>query len=91
MIDDVLATGLINDVEYIKTPHHGSKNGLTLELLEASMPEVAVISAGKNNRFGHPHKEVLEMLKNAGVEIYRTDEMGDIEIVSDGNEFWVVE
>ncbi len=89
VIDDVLATGLIDDVEYIKTPHHGSKNGLTLELLEASMPEVAVISAGKDNRFGHPHKEILEMLESKGIEIFRTDEMGDVEIVSNGSEYWI--
>ena len=85
---DILATGKIRDVEYIKIPHHGSKNGLTKELLEASMPEVAVISVGKNP-WGHPHKEVLTLLEEYGVKIKRTDLEGDIEVVTDGEVWWL--
>lgn len=88
VIDKVLKTGEIRDVEYIKIPHHGSKNGLTKELLDASMPEVAVISVGKN-QWGHPNKEILNLLDSAGILVKRTDLEGDIEIVSDGKRWWI--
>jgi len=84
IIPEVIAGGELKDVDFIKVPHHGSKNGLTRELLNATAPEAAVISVGKNNRFGHPHEQVLTMLTDAGVEILRTDELGDVEIITDG-------
>lgn len=76
-------------IEYIKIPHHGSKNGLTEELLEVSRPEVGVISAGKNNRYGHPHDEVIKLLSEREIKILRTDLDGDVEIITDGNRWWV--
>lgn len=88
VINDVLATGKIRDIDYIKIPHHGSKNGLTKELLEASVPEIAVISVGKNP-WGHPHKEVLELLERYGLDVYRTDQHGNIEVVTDGKKWWL--
>jgi competence protein ComEC len=81
---EVLVEGGLRDVEYIKVPHHGSKNGLTLELLEAVSPEIAAISSGRNNRYGHPHQEILKMLEDEGIRTLRTDESGDIEIITDG-------
>jgi len=89
VIDDVLATGKVRDIDYIKIPHHGSKNGLTKELLEASVPEIAVISVGKNP-WGHPHQEVLQLLQEAGVRTLRTDQEGDIEIITDGKNTWLM-
>lgn len=77
--------GLVNNVYYLKVPHHGSRNGLLQELLDAANPKLAVISVGKDNRFGHPHKEVLEMLNTKGVEVLRTDELGDVVIIADEN------
>ena len=88
VIEDIIAEGLVRDVEYIKTPHHGSKNGLTKKLLETSMPEIAVISVGKNP-WGHPHQEVIKLLKDYGIKILRTDEDGDVEIITDGERWWV--
>jgi competence protein ComEC len=58
--------------------HHGSRYSTCSELLEAVKPEVAFISAGSGNSFGHPTGEVLRRLNYAGAEIYRTDLMGDI-------------
>ena len=95
---DALLTGDIEDnlsdivsfrlpskhIEYLKVPHHGSKNGLSQKLLDKLMPDVAVISDGKNNRYGHPHKEVLDMLSAKGIKTLRTDVSGDVIIVSDG-------
>jgi competence protein ComEC len=88
VIDEIIQTGKIHDVEYIKVPHHGSKNGLNQELLNVILPEIAIISVGKNS-YGHPHKETLELLEKAGILIKRTDIDGDIEVVSDGQNWWI--
>lgn len=76
------------DVEYIKVSHHGSKNGLDEFLLSKVKPEIAVISVGKNS-YGHPHPEVLDLLSRYAIETFRTDIHGDIEVISDGNIWWV--
>jgi competence protein ComEC len=55
--------------------------------VEAVQPRVAIASAGANNRFGHPHPEVLA--RYAGVLLYRTDEHGDVTLRSDGERLWV--
>lgn len=65
-------------IEYLKVPHHGSKNGLSKGLLDAVEPQIAVISAGKDNSYGHPHEEVLKLLRDKGITIFRTDQTGDI-------------
>src|SRR3989344_3248280 len=70
------------DAEVLKVGHHGSKTSTSGEFVEAVSPEIAVISAGRNNSYGHPHQEVLDNL--AGVNIFRTDLSGDIKIISDG-------
>lgn len=76
-------------IEYLKVPHHGSKNGLSKDLLDISSPVIAVISAGKDNRYGHPHQEVIKLLSDKKIKILRTDEVGDVEVVSDGSEWWL--
>ena len=68
----------VQNIDILKIPHHGSKNGLTKRFLDLADPKVAVISVGKNNSYGHPSKEVLDMLKAKNVEIRRTDVEGDI-------------
>lgn len=68
----------ISKVSILKVPHHGSKNGLTREFLKLADPVVSVISVGKNNSYGHPSKEILEMLKATKTKIRRTDIEGDI-------------
>jgi competence protein ComEC len=65
-------------VTILKVSHHGSKTATSQELLDVLKPKTAVISVGKNNRFGHPTKEVLERLENSGAKIRRTDLEGDI-------------
>lgn len=66
------------DIDYLKVPHHGSKNGLSEKLLEATKPETAVISVGKDNRYGHPHAEVLAILNKYNLLIRRSDTEGDV-------------
>lgn len=70
-------------VEVLKVPHHGSKTGMTEEFLDWVKPELAVISVGKNN-YGHPAAETLDKLAARGIKVKRTDQEGDIEVVSDG-------
>lgn len=70
-------------VEVLKVAHHGSKYSTSEEFLKQVQPELAVISVGKN-RFGHPTKEVIERLSNQAIKLLRTDEEGEIEVVSDG-------
>jgi competence protein ComEC len=86
--DRLVAAGSIKEVEYIKVPHHGSKNGLTQRLLETVMPKLAIISVGKNP-WGHPHQEILGMLEGKNVKTLRTDLNGNIEIITDGKIWWV--
>lgn len=79
----------IGDIEVLKVPHHGSKNGLTESLLEAARPGLAIISAGRSNRFGHPHEEILELLERFGVKTLGTYEKGEVEVVTDGKSWEV--
>ncbi|OKL38167.1 DNA internalization-related competence protein ComEC/Rec2 [Domibacillus mangrovi] len=69
------------DVDWLKVGHHGSRSSTSARFVEAIRPEYAVISAGVANRYGHPHKEVLENLSNAGVKVFRTDLHGSISYV----------
>lgn len=72
----------------LKVGHHGSRTSSTDEWLAAVNPQIAVISCGLNNSYGHPHAEVLEKLKAyVGEKIYRTDELGNIVFVTDGETF----
>ncbi|KKR43272.1 MAG: internalization-like protein competence protein ComEC/Rec2, competence protein ComEC protein [Microgenomates group bacterium GW2011_GWC1_41_20] len=75
-------------LDYIKIPHHGSSNGLTENFLKAFDPEVAVISVGKNP-WGFPKSDILDMLAKYDVRIYRTDLMGDVELITDGEKYWI--
>ena len=67
-------------------PHHGSRSSSTPELLARVRPELASISCGTGNRFGHPHAETLGALRAAGVLPLRIDQLGSVEWQSDGVE-----
>ena len=73
---------LIADV--LRVNHHGSNTSSTYDFLRAVMPKYAVISVGAGNAYGHPNEETLGRLRDVGAEILRTDELGTIECVSDG-------
>ncbi len=70
------------DTDVLKVPHHGSKNGLSKTLVSSISPEISVISVGRNNRYGHPHDQTLDLLENSGSYIYRTDKHGMIKLKS---------
>lgn len=78
-----------DSIEVLKVPHHGSKTGMTNAFADRVKPRLAVISVGKNN-YGHPTKEVIDMLQSRGSRVLRTDERGDIAVISDGKD-WAVE
>ena len=75
----------------LKVAHHGSKTSTSQQFLVAVAPEVAVISVGADNPFGHPSPEVWERLIDRVGEdnVYRTDEDGTIEFITDGERLWV--
>jgi competence protein ComEC len=70
----------------LKVGHHGASTGTSEELLESVNPEIAIISVGRNNRFGHPSPAVLRRLEMRGVRLLRTDRGGAIVLESDGRE-----
>ena len=73
---DILDKYSINNIDVLKVGHHGSKTSSGKEFIEEINPKYSIISVGKNNRYGHPNKEVLDNLKNS--KIYRTDQDGSI-------------
>lgn len=81
---EILGAGLDIDSDVLKVAHHGSKTSSAEEFIEKVSPEIAVISAGKENPYGHPHQETLEILNKYGITIFRTDLNGDIKIISNG-------
>lgn len=76
--------GDLLDVDALKVGHHGSKTSTSREFLEVVSPEIALISAGFNNQYGHPSSEVLERLIEVTNEIFETIEWGTVTLVSDG-------
>lgn len=73
----------LTPIEVLKIAHHGSKYSSGEDFLNQLRPALAVISVGKNS-YGHPTAEVLNRLSALGIKVLRTDEVGDIEIISDG-------
>ena len=66
----------LSDIDVLKVGHHGSRTSSSKEFINEINPKYSVISVGKNNRYGHPNKEVLNNLKDS--KIYRTDEYGSV-------------
>jgi competence protein ComEC len=71
-------------VRILKVAHHGSRTSTSQALLDAWKPQIAIVSCGRGNPFGHPAPEVLQRLAASGVRIYRTDHDGQITIETDG-------
>ena len=83
--EDILQSGLveaygISDINLLKVAHHGSKTSSSEAFLKAIKPKFAVISCGKDNRYGHPHEEIVERLEGIGSEILRTTDRGQITV-----------
>lgn len=74
----------LSDIDILKVGHHGSKTSTGVPLLRETRPELAIISAGKNNRYGHPNKEVLDRLALYDIPFLVTSDEGTITLLSDG-------
>lgn len=75
--------------DVLKVPHHGSSSSGDSKFIQVVRPEVAVISVGQGNAYGHPARSTISKLKAAGAKVYRTDHNGSVTITSDGIEFQV--
>ena len=73
---DILEKYNISDIDVLKVGHHGSKTSSNKEFIDKINPNYSIISVGKNNKYGHPNKEVLNNLNNS--KIYRTDQDGSV-------------
>lgn len=75
--------------EIFKASHHASKYSNCDNLLSAMKPELTIIQSGALNRFGHPHQEAMDRILKSGSQILRNDELGDIIIKSDANNYYI--
>jgi len=84
-----LENWMVNSGQYLRANvlnlgHHGSRTSTTEDFLDAVSPRAVVISLAEDNRYGHPHQEVLDRLNDRGIRIYRTDQLGTIRMITDG-------
>ncbi len=75
----------IKNITVLKAGHHGSKTASSENYIKATNPSIAILSYGSGNRYGHPHKEVLDVLNDYGVSIKETASLGAISIITDGD------
>ena len=89
--NQILQRNLDISSDILKVGHHGSSSASSIEFLRKVNPDIAIISCGTGNRYGHPHDITLNNLSNLGITIHRTDESGNIIVESDGLTYRVVE
>lgn len=83
---DVVNSGYELKSDVLKFGHHGSSTSSSDSFLKAVSPTYGVIMCGKDNSYGHPHKETLNKIEKYGIIVYRTDEVGNIVAVSNGKD-----
>ena len=86
---DIVNSGANLKADVLQVGHHGSSTSTSYLFLNAVLPEMGVISCGTGNKYGHPHEETLSILRDAKVDVYRTDLQGTITIGSDGQNYTV--
>lgn len=84
--EKMLQSDLTLQADIIKLGHHGSSTSSCKEFLQDVNPSLAIISCGKDNDYGHPHRETIETLNNLDIKYYRTDLNGTIIVTSDGKD-----
>ncbi|MGD9128882.1 MAG: MBL fold metallo-hydrolase [Candidatus Woesebacteria bacterium] len=87
----LIARGLVSKTNILKVGHHGSKTSSSEKFLKLVSPEISVISCGKFNKFGHPSSETLAKLRKLKTKILRTDQLGDIELLTDGQKIYLAD
>jgi beta-lactamase superfamily II metal-dependent hydrolase len=80
----LVSAGVPLRAKVLKVAHHGSRHSSTAAFLRAVAPEIAVISAGAPNRYGHPEAEAIDRLQSIGARVLRTDQQGTISLRTDG-------
>lgn len=80
----MIASGIDLDCEVLSLAHHGSASGTSENFLIATTPEYAVISCGADNGYGHPHEEVVGLLKDMEIDLFRSDVQGTVIATTDG-------
>lgn len=88
-IEEAKGFGL-RSLTVLQAPHHGSATGLTQSIISTLQPNFGVLSVGADNRYGHPALSILKLFEEAKIPIMRTDQLGDIELVSNGKEVKVI-
>ena len=86
--EQVIENQLLNsgiDADVLKVGHHGAGSASSSSFIKAVSPDIAVISVGEGNSYGHPHADTLAILNEVGANIYRTDEQGTIVVTADQN------
>ncbi|MBQ9069122.1 MAG: DNA internalization-related competence protein ComEC/Rec2, partial [Eggerthellaceae bacterium] len=78
VLKSLIDQGTLGQVDIFKVGHHGSKGAFTYDQLAVLDPQIALVSAGQGNRYGHPNQETIELLEKAGVVVLRTDVSGDV-------------
>ncbi|MGI6451884.1 MAG: ComEC/Rec2 family competence protein [Syntrophomonadaceae bacterium] len=87
---EILDGGYDIKADVLKVPHHGSsQSALNAEFLDKVAPKLAIISVGTDNRYGHPHREIMQLLQKAKTEVLRTDINGTIVISCDGDKLTI--
>lgn len=81
---DILASYTDIKADVIKLGHHGSSTSSTAKYIEAVDPDYAIITLGKDNKYGHPHRETIALMDEMGITVLRTDRDGTIVAISDG-------
>lgn len=81
---EILSKNYDISCDVLKLGHHGSSSSSSKDFLDKASPKIAIVSCGKNNDYGHPHRETLTEMKKRNVQVYRTDVDGSILLVSDG-------
>lgn len=89
---DILDNGIDISADVLKAGHHGSSTSTSEAFLDRVSPSVAVIQCGRDNSYGHPHKETLEKFRERGIQVYRNDQDGTVVAYCDGTDiYWGTE
>ena len=86
---DILASGADVSAEIVKVGHHGSYKASCKEFVEAVGADYGIISCGKNNDYGHPHKKAVDRWEKTGTTLLRTDQCGTITVSTDGMSYYI--
>lgn len=87
--EENLINSLDTKVQFLKVPHHGSNTSSGVDFLNRIRPDIGFVSVGRNNSFGHPHKEIVDRYMDMNVEFYRTDKLGFINLTMERDNYWI--